>query len=35
VLSNENIVYIFKIATGEIKGKIEMPKLSQSKRKKI
>jgi len=28
VLSNENLLYIFKIATGEIKAKIEMPKLS-------
>ena len=31
VLSNENLLYIFKIATGEIKAKIEMPKLSYSK----
>ena len=31
VLSNENLLYIFKIATGEIKAKIEMPKLSHSK----
>ena len=31
VLSNEDLLYIFEVTSGEIRGKIEMPRFSKSK----